>query len=294
MKININKKKLICVLISGFVIVNLVGCSKNTTYQVTYQYDERPTFQNNTSSKTEITDNSYENEKNESLKETPTEESQTLENQPIEESLPSKNQPVEDSQPSKEQSTEEKQEQNESTNSYEEEKTEYTNNDQEAINAFDKLQKNIDDILNSETVTNVKDKVKGAFVTVVDFLFYDSEINGITFDELTDAGKQKVLQIANAIDTKIESKFPNYKDTIADGAKNAFNKASELIKKGANNVKEFSKDKLGEDNYNAIVDVKDEIVEYTKKAIDIIGDFGSNIFNKGKEYIKEWYENFRN
>ena len=156
------------------------------------------------------------------------------------------------------------------------------------------MQKNIDNILNSETVANAKDKVKGAFVTIVDFLFYDSEINGITFDELTDAGKQKVLQIANTIDNKIENKFPNYKDTIADGAKAAFNKASELIKKGANNIKEFSKDKLGEDNYNAIIDVKDEIVEYTKKAIDIIGDFGSNIFNKGKEYIKKWYENFRN
>ena len=294
MRININKKKLICVLISGIVIANLVGCSQKTTYQATYQYEKHPTLQNNTNSRTEIKDNNYKNEKNESLKETPTEESQTLENQQIEEKQPSKNQSGEDSQPSKEQSTEEKQEQNELTNNYEEEKNEYTNNDQEAINAFDKLQKNIEKTFNSEQANSDKDKVKGAFVTVVDFLFYDSEINGITFDELTDAGKQKVLQIANAIDTKIESKFPNYKDTIADGAKNAFNKASELIKKGANNVKEFSKDKLGEDNYNAIVDVKDEIVEYTKKAIDIIGDFGSNIFNKGKEYIKEWYENFRN
>ena len=294
MKININKKKLICVLISGFVIANLVGCSQKTTYQATYQYEKHPTLQNNTNSKTEIKDNNYKNEKNESLKETPTEESQTLENQQIEENQPSKNQSVEDSQPSKEQSTEEKQEQNELTNNYEEEKNEYTNNDQEAINAVDKLQKNIDNILNSEQANSAKDKVKGAFVTVVDFLFYDSEINGITFNELTDAGKQKVLQIASAIDTKIESKFPNYKDTIANGTKNAFNKASELIKKGANNVKEFSKDKLGEENYNAIVEVKDEITEYTKKAIDIISDFGSNIFSKGKEYIKKWYENFRN
>lgn len=293
MKIKINKKKLICVLISGIVVVNIVGCSKNTTYQATYNYEKQPNIQSNTSQ--EISSDNTKDKESDNSKEMPLEESKPIEKQPIEESKSSnEKQSTEESKPSSEkQSTEESKSSNEQSTT-DNEQPKYSNEDKEAIDTFDKLQKNIDEILNSETVTNAKDKVKGAFVTVVDFLFYDSEINGVTFDELTDAGKQKVLQIANAIDTKIESKFPDYKETIADGAKKAFNKASELIKKGANNVKEFSKDKLGEDNYNAIIDVKDEIVEYTKKAIDIIGDFGSNIFNKGKEYIKEWYENFRN
>ena len=43
-----------------------------------------------------------------------------------------------------------------------------------------------------------------------------------------------------------------------------------------------------------IVEVKDEIIEYTKDAIDIIGDVGSDLLDSGKEYIKKWYENFRN
>ena len=70
-------------------------------------------------------------------------------------------------------------------------------------------------------------------------------------------------------------------------------KAFELIKKGAYNLSEFSKEKLGEENYNAIIDAKDEFIDYTKQAIDIIGDVGSNIFENGKEYIKNWYENLK-
>ena len=71
-------------------------------------------------------------------------------------------------------------------------------------------------------------------------------------------------------------------------------KASELIKKGAHNVKEFSKNKLGEDNYNAIASSKDELVEYTKEATEIIGDVSSQLWDSGKEKIKNWYEEFRN
>ena len=60
------------------------------------------------------------------------------------------------------------------------------------------------------------------------------------------------------------------------------------------NLKDFSKEKLGDENYNAIVEAKDELVEYSKEAIDIIGDVGSDLLDSGKEYIKNWYENFRN
>ena len=104
--------------------------------------------------------------------------------------------------------------------------------------------------------------MKGVFISLVDFLFYDGEIKGVTFDELTSAGKEKVLQIIHSIDEKIEKKFPGYKESISETATPAFKKASELIKKGATNIKEFSKDKLGEENFNKIMESKDELVEY--------------------------------
>lgn len=173
------------------------------------------------------------------------------------------------------------------------EKQEYTNTDMNAIETFNNIEKEIDTLLASGKSESIKDKAKGTFITIVDFIFYDGEIGGVKFDELTESGKQKILAIANSIDNKIENKFPDYKETISDKAKNAFHKASDLIKKGANNIKEFSKEKLGEDNYNALISAKDDLVYYTKKAFSIVGNTVSHLWNTGKDKIKNWYENFR-
>ncbi len=241
----INNKKIICILLSGFIIVSISGCSKtDSSLNKTYEKN------------------------NEIITETNNTDENTKEINNIDEI------------------------QNTSNNNLQNKIT-YSDNDEIAIETFNNVNDEIDNLLNSEKIEDVKETAKGTFITIVDFIFYDSEINGVTFDELTDSGKQKVLEIANKIDTKIENKFPNYKETISDKTKKAFNKASELIKKGANNLNDFSKEKLGEDNYNAIIDAKDEFIDYTKQAIEIIGDVGSNIFKSGKEYIKNWYENLK-
>lgn len=167
----------------------------------------------------------------------------------------------------------------------------YSDKDTEVINSL------------NETLTKVKsnvsdndflDSAKGVFISVVDFLFYDSSISGVTFDELTDSGKQKVLEIASSIDSTIENKFPGYKDAISDKASNAFNKASEIIKKGANDLNDFAREKLGEDNYQSIIDAKDELVYYTKNAINFIGDVSSSLWNSAEDKLNNWYQNFKN
>ncbi len=138
------------------------------------------------------------------------------------------------------------------------------------------------------------DSAKATFINIVDFIFYDGKINGVTFDELTDKGKQEVLKIAQKIDGAIEEKIPGYKETISEKASNAFNKASELIKKGANNFSSFLKEKLGEEDYNAIIKSKDELVYYTKNAVSFIGDVGSSLFNSAKDKLNSWYQDFKN
>lgn len=173
-------------------------------------------------------------------------------------------------------------------------KEQYTENDKIVINTFDSIEKDIDNLFQEEKTETVEDKLKGTFVTIVDFIFYDAEINGIKFDDLTEGAKQNILETAHTIDSKIEKKFPGYKETISDKTKNAYNKASEVIKKGANSVKNFSKEKLGEENYNAIVEAKDELVYYTKNAFDIVEDVTINLWEKGKSKVKDWYEKFRN
>ena len=142
--------------------------------------------------------------------------------------------------------------------------------------------------------SDFSDKAKATFITIVDFLFYDGTINGVTFDELTDSGKQKVLELANKIDIKLEEKAPGYKDKISNTTSKAFNKASEIIKNGANNLNDFAKEKLGDENYNSIIDAKDELVKYSENALNLIGSAGSKLFSSTKDKLNNWYQNFKN
>lgn len=166
--------------------------------------------------------------------------------------------------------------------------------DNQAINYFNELNTNVNIIIQSDETSTVKDSLKSVFITIVDFVFYDSEINGIRFNDLSEGAKQNILETAALIDSKIMTKYPNYKDEIADTATSAYNKASELIKKGATNIKNFSKEKLGEENYNAIIEAKDKLVNSTKDAFDKLGDVASDILDSGKDKLKDWYENFKN
>ena len=168
----------------------------------------------------------------------------------------------------------------------------YSNNDEVVINS---LESSLTKINNGDgSDSSFADSAKGVFVSIVDFLFYDGEINGVTFDELTDSGKQKVLEIASKVDSAIETKIPGYKETISDTASKAFNKASEIIKSGANNLNNFAREKLGEENYQSIIDAKDELVYYTKNAINFLGDVGGKVFNSVKDKLDSWYQDFKN
>ena len=180
---------------------------------------------------------------------------------------------------------------NSSSNNNAKDDTTYSSNDQVVINSLEDTLRQVNASSNDETFA---DKAKGTFIMIVDFFFYDGEIEGITFSELTQDGKELVLDLASRIDEAIEAKIPGYKETISDVASRAFNKASELIKKGANNLSEFAREKLGEDNYNSIIEAKDELVYYTKNALNFIGDAGSKLFNSAKDKLNNWYQNFKN
>lgn len=168
---------------------------------------------------------------------------------------------------------------------------EYSQNDNVVIG---EMENTLNSINQSSNDSDFSDKAKATFVSLVDFLFYDGEIKGITFNELTTSGKEKVLELANKIDVKLEEKAPGYKDTISTSTKNAYNKASEVIKSGASNVNNFAKDKLGTDNYNSIVDAKDELVKYSKNALSLVKNSGSKLLTSTKDKLSNWYQNFKN
>ena len=123
---------------------------------------------------------------------------------------------------------------------------------------------------------------------------WSSTIKGISFDELTEKGKEKVLEISSKIDVKLEEKCPGYKEKISNSTSKAYQKASEIIKKGAKNVNDFAKSALGDENYQAIIDAKDELVKYSKESLNYVTGAGSKVFNNTKEKLNEWYQNFKN
>lgn len=166
-----------------------------------------------------------------------------------------------------------------------------SNKDNTIINEMDNTLNSIDAESSS---SNFSDKAKATFITIVDFLFYDGTIKEITFNELTDDGKQKVLEIANKIDVKLEEVSPGYKDKISSTTSNAYNKASEIIKSGASSLNNFAKEKLGDENYNSIIDAKDELVKYSKNALNLVGSAGSKLFSSTKDKLNDWYQNFKN
>ena len=166
-----------------------------------------------------------------------------------------------------------------------------SNKDNTIINEMDNT---LNSINTESSSSNFSDKAKATFISIVDFLFYDGTIKGITFNELTDDGKQKVLEIANKIDVKLEEVSPGYKDKISSTTSNAYNKASEIIKSGASSLNNFAKEKLGDENYNSIIDAKDELVKYSKNALNLVGSAGSKLFSNTKDKLNDWYQNFKN
>ncbi len=152
----------------------------------------------------------------------------------------------------------------------------------------------LNSIIKESSSSNFSDKAKATFISIVDFLFYDGTIKGVTFNELTDEGKQMVLELANKIDVKLEEKVPGYKEKISSTTSNAYNKASEIIKNGASSLNSFAKEKLGDENYNSIIDAKDELAKYSKNALNLVGSAGSKIFSNTKDKLNEWYQSFKN
>lgn len=167
----------------------------------------------------------------------------------------------------------------------------YNEKDNIVIDELNNTLKNIEESTQDE---NFKDKASSTLISIVDFLFYDGTIKGISFDELTEKGKEKVLEISSKIDVKLEEKCPGYKEKISNSTSKAYQKASEIIKKGAKNINDFAKSALGDENYQAIIDAKDELAKYSKEALNFVTGAGSKVFNETKDKLNEWYQNFKN
>ena len=150
-----------------------------------------------------------------------------------------------------------------------------------------------DDIINSKDSSDFLDKGKLYFIYCVDFLFYDGDIKGVKFSDLSEMAREQLICDIITIDNLICSKFPDYKETISEGSSAAFDKASDIIHSGTTNVKDYSREKLGSENYDKIGEYKDLFVEQTSRDWDEFKDIVGSGYDKGKSKIKDWYEGFK-
>lgn len=149
------------------------------------------------------------------------------------------------------------------------------------------------DIISSRDSSDFLEKGKSYFIYCVDFLFYGGEIKGVKFNDLSEMAREQLISDIITIDNLICSKFPNYKENISEGSSEAFDKASDIIHSGTSNVKDYSREKLGDENYDKIGEYKDLFVEQTGRDWDEFKNIVGSGYDKGKSKIKDWYEGFK-
>lgn len=161
-----------------------------------------------------------------------------------------------------------------------------TESQTEKINSFDNFAKNDNEQIKElykQDFESFKAYSKAAFIKTVDFIFYGSEINGTTFNELTEEGKQMIYNEFKEMVVTIN----NYDPTIIPNLEEKYSMVVTFISEKYTSAIEAIKNKVGEEKYNAFIEKKDEI---SSIASDKAGEFGAKI----KTYANDKYQGFRN
>lgn len=133
--------------------------------------------------------------------------------------------------------------------------------------------------------SSFKEKFKDYFIEIIDFIFYDTEIKGYTFKELTNTGKLKVISAALKIDSYIEEKSPGYKDTIKSTSSRVYTNAKEKLTTLFLDISgNICKDK--EDDCNKAKELFGDV----KSTCKIGWSFVKSLLKNGSSKLKEWYE----
>ena len=157
------------------------------------------------------------------------------------------------------------------------------NETQETFDNFATEKNEISDLINKKNFEEAKEKGKELFINGVDFIFYDKEYKGITFDELKEEAKEETLNNLNTIDGWIMQLDPDYKETLQEKYKVVADFVNEKYLYVLDKIKEY----LGEENYAAITDIKNKLK-------NDLSNFGNNLGDNIKDKATEWYQNFKN
>lgn len=136
----------------------------------------------------------------------------------------------------------------------------------------------VESLKNQGLLEEAKKVAKDTFITGVDFFFYDGEVCNVTLDSVEDASKNAIMACFTRIDTVISSYDADWKEELGDKYQVASEYLQSIYVSSLDKIKEY----LGDDNYQALGEVKDQIID------DIV-----DTKDKVKEKAKSWYEEFR-
>lgn len=153
------------------------------------------------------------------------------------------------------------------------------------IQYFQNYDNTISTYAGQEENPTIRESAKNIFVKIVDFLFYNGEINGYTFSGLTTSAKLQLLKIGLSIDNKIDSYFPGYKDSIKSGFTKIKAKLMELYL----DVTSSACEAVGSDICNQAKEDFKNMKESFGLTFDLLKDLGSSAIGA----IRQWYEIFR-
>lgn len=128
-------------------------------------------------------------------------------------------------------------------------------------------------------------KVKAEIIKITDFVFNGTEINGHTFDELTEQAKLYVMDLLVKIDAKIEEVHPGYKDEIKI-------KVKDYTDRIRDKYYEITEKICTEMGTTACNQAKKD-VETMKENFNLTLDLAKVIGKSTIESLKEWYEIFK-
>lgn len=160
------------------------------------------------------------------------------------------------------------------------------------------INKEVSQLTQKEKLTSSEQNtLKNTFITLTDFIFYNGQINGKTFSELTDEVKKEIIIIYEQIDQQIEKKYPGYKDEIKENAEKTYNDIKEQLTILKEELINNYKEDVGEDKYNEQVQEyetkKEEVKEVVEPIIDEIIEAGKEIYETSKNSFDKWYQEWK-
>lgn len=136
----------------------------------------------------------------------------------------------------------------------------------------------VSQLIDQNQIDLVKEKAKEVFVSGVDFIFYDGNISGVTFDELTEEGKEVTIDNLSSLGSMVDEVVPGWREELGERYRIASSFVNSIYLSGIDSIRGY----LGDENYEALQNIKEQI----------LGDV-SNTYDNAKEHVKSWYEEFR-